>query len=83
MNKSPLIKRFQDILHLSSTIFLQEETLINEKYFRSGTVFMIVGWREIDKVTYLVLSKGSWQGLVSYDKISSIIDKLGYPNDRR
>ena len=74
----PIVKRFQDIKKSKSTVILKEETVIHDKPFRSGTIFTIVGWREIDNVVYLILSKGSWEGLVEYEPFSLLVEKINY-----
>jgi hypothetical protein len=63
----PLIKRFQDVKCLHSTVMLSDECKIHDKYFRSGSVFFIRGWREINSEAYIILNKGSWEALVKYD----------------
>lgn len=72
----PLIKRFEDIKKSPNTVILREETVILEKCFRQGTVLNVVGWREINSKPYLIISKGSWEGLVEYEKISDLIEEL-------
>ena len=72
----PLIKRFEDIKKSPNNVILKEEMVILEKCFRLGTILNIVGWREVNGKPYLIVSKGSWEGLVEYDKISSSIDDL-------
>ena len=66
---SPLIKRFQDVQSLDSTVILKSEKVIHHKSFRNGTIFLVLGWREINGKPFLILSKGSWEGLVDYEKI--------------
>jgi hypothetical protein len=75
-NVFPLIKRFQDVRKSTSTVILMEETIIHQKCFRAGTVFIVVGWREVGGKPFLILSKGSWEGLVNYDEFSHKIEKL-------
>jgi hypothetical protein len=72
----PLIKRFEDIKKSPNTVILREETVILEKCFRPGAVLNVVGWREINSKPYLIISKGSWEGLVEYEKISDLIEEL-------
>lgn len=72
----PLLKRFEDIKNSSSSVILMEEITIYGKCFRFGTIFQILGWREINKIEYLVLSRGSWEGLVDYNFISTKIYNL-------
>ena len=72
----PLIKRFQDIRKSPNSVLLTEETIIHEKCFRKGTIFQILGWRDIKGKAYLVLSKGSWEGLADYDDFSKKIEAL-------
>jgi len=72
----PLIKKFEDIKKSPNTVILKEETVILEKCFRSGTVLNVVGWREVNGKPYLIISKGSWEGLVEYEKISHLIEEL-------
>lgn len=75
-NVFPLIKRFQDVKRSASTAILMEETVIHHKCFRAGTVFSVVGWREINEKPFLILSKGSWEGLVDYEEFSNKLEKL-------
>jgi hypothetical protein len=72
----PLIKRFGDVKKSSSTVILNEEAIIHDKCFRSGTVFFIVGWRELNDKPFLIISKGSWEGLVSYEEFSSKLEPI-------
>ena len=72
----PLIKRFKDVKSLSSTMILKEETVIHGKCFRTGTIFFILGWREVNEKSYLILSKGSWEGLASYEEYRNKLDKI-------
>lgn len=69
----PLIKRFQDVRKSPNTVMITEEVTFYDKSFRKGTVFNVIGWREIDNTSYLVISRGSWEGLINHD---SIKDKL-------
>ena len=72
----PLVKRFEDVKSSASTVILKEETTIHEKSFRSGTIFFILGWREVNEKPYLIISKGSWEGLVSYEEYEHRLDKV-------
>jgi hypothetical protein len=72
----PLIKRFQDIKKSPNSVILTEEVTIHEKCFRSGTVFQILGWREINDRAYLVLVKGSWEGLADYEDFAKKIEAI-------
>lgn len=72
----PLIKRFADIKHNLTSAMLIHEAEFHKKYFRTGTIFIVVGWREINNKPYLILSKGSWQGLVDYDLFMIKFQKL-------
>ncbi len=69
MNLFPLIKKFNDVKDLKTSVFLKEESTFHGKSFRSGTYFKILGYRTIGDSDYLVLSKGTWEGLVSYDEV--------------
>jgi hypothetical protein len=71
----PLVKRFQDV-QSKNTAFLNEETVIHGKCFREGTIFTILGWREMSGKPFLILSKGSWEGLVNYEDFSSKLEKI-------
>ena len=72
----PLVKRFQDVKSSPTAALLKEETTIHEKCFRSGTIFNIIGWREILGKPYLIISKGSWEGLVEHEKIVNLLEKI-------
>jgi hypothetical protein len=72
----PLIKRFQDVKSSHTTVILSDEKIFHEKCFRSGTVFFIRGWREINGRAYLILNKGSWEGLVDYEKHKGVLNPL-------
>jgi len=65
----PLVKRFQSVRVAETGIMLKEEMIIHEKSFRCGTIFTVVGWKEINEKPYLILSKGSWEGIVDITKI--------------
>lgn len=71
----PLIQRFED-LRAKTAVMLNTETIIYGKCFRLGTIFNIIGWRELNQKPFLVLSKGSWEGLVEYDKFLPLLEKL-------
>ncbi len=71
----PVIQRFDD-LRVKTAVILKEEITIYGKCFRLGTIFNILGWREINEKPFLVLSKGSWEGLVDYEKFLPILEKL-------
>lgn len=72
----PIIKRFNDIKLSSNTVILRNECIFYNKCFRAGTIFAINGWREIDGIPYLMLSKGSWEGLIKYDEVNLLMEKL-------
>jgi len=72
----PLIKRFQDISKTPNSVILTEELVIHEKCFRIGTVFQILGWREINNKAYLVINRGSWESLVDYEEFSQKIQNI-------
>lgn len=65
----PVVMRFSDALRRIGTIVFSEETIIHGKIIKRGSIMNILGWREIDMVPYLILSKGSWEALVKYDDI--------------
>ena len=65
----PLIKRFQSVKVAETGIMLKEEMIIHEKSFRCGTIFNVIGWKEINEKPYLILSKGSWEAIVDITKI--------------
>lgn len=70
----PIVKRFQDVKMLESTVILKTDMTIHEKCFREGTVFFVLGWREINSKAYLIMSRGSWEGLVNFDTINHNIE---------
>jgi hypothetical protein len=72
----PLVKRFEDAKKSPNTVILKEEAVLLEKSFRRGTVFNVVGWRDVNGKPYLIISKGSWEGLVDYDIIGTLIEEL-------
>jgi len=72
----PLVKRFQDVKALPSTVILKEDTVIHDKCFREGTIFIVIGWREIHGKPFLILSKGSWEGLADYTEFSTRLEKV-------
>jgi hypothetical protein len=72
----PLIKRFQDVRNLQSTVMLIKECSIHDKCFRSGTIFFIRGWREINSEPYIILNKGSWEALVNYEEFKPKIQEI-------
>jgi hypothetical protein len=76
MSIFPLVKRFQDVKTSPSSALLKEESVIHDKCFRAGTVFLVVGWREVQGKPYLILSKGSWEGLVPHDEYSKKLEKI-------
>ena len=69
----PLIKRFQDIQKSPNFVMLSEDITVYDISFKTGSVFQILGWREINEKSYLVLVKGTWEGLIDFEFIS---DKL-------
>lgn len=76
MSVFPIIKRFEDIKKTSNSVILTEELVIYEKCFRIGTVFQVLGWREISGKPYLVINKGSWESLVDYEEIKTKIESI-------
>ena len=72
----PLVKRFEDVKKSPNTVILKEEAVLLEKSFRRGAVLNVVGWRDVNGKPYLIISKGSWEGLVDYDIIASLIEEL-------
>jgi hypothetical protein len=72
----PLVKRFGDVKASPKTVMLCEEMTIHQKCFRSGTILFITGWRELNGKAFLILNKGSWEGLVDFHEISNSIVTL-------
>ena len=72
----PLTKRFEDTKNAGSSIILKDELTIHNKSFRSGTIFNVIGWREIQEDPYLILSRGSWEGLINFNEIQEKIFTL-------
>lgn len=72
----PLVKRFQDVKTSPMTVMLKEEATFYEKSFRSGTILFVIGWKEILGKPFLILNKGSWEGLVKYEEISTKLLRL-------
>lgn len=72
----PLVKRFEDARKSPNTVILKDETILLEKCFRKGTILNVVGWREVNGKPYLIISKGSWEGLIDYDIISVLIEDV-------
>jgi hypothetical protein len=72
----PLIKKFEDVRSSSNTVILMHESIIHSRCFRSGTVFSILGWREIGGHPFIILNKGSWEGLVPYSVFSENFENL-------
>jgi hypothetical protein len=75
-NLFPIVKRFKDVRASLSSAISTEDLTIYEKSFRKGSVFTVIGWREIDKKAYLIINKGSWEGLISFEKFHSKLKKL-------
>lgn len=72
----PIVKRFQDIKKSSNFVMLRDDVTVYDSSFKAGTVFQILGWREINEKSYLVISKGSWEGLVDFEFIADKIETL-------
>jgi hypothetical protein len=72
----PLVKRFQSVKAAETGIMLTEEMIIHEKSFRCGTIFNVIGWKEINEKPYLILSKGSWEAIVDISKINDKILRI-------
>lgn len=72
----PLVKRFQSVKASETGIMLTEEMIIHEKSFRCGTIFNVIGWKEINEKPYLILSKGSWEAIVDIEKINNKILRI-------
>ncbi len=72
----PLIKRFQDIKKTHSTVIAKTEMVLYDKCFRSGSVFTVVGWREVNNSPYLIISKGSWEGLLPFEEFEEKMQKV-------
>jgi len=72
----PLVKRFQSVKANETGIMLKEEMIIHEKSFRCGTIFNVIGWKEINEKPYLILCKGSWEAIVDISKITNKICRI-------
>ena len=72
----PLIKRFQALRSSESAFMITEEMIIYEKCFRRGTIFTVLGWKEINDYPYLIISKGSWEAMIDFSKINNKILKI-------
>ena len=72
----PLIKRFKDVQLSESTVIIKSDMTFNGKCFRNGTIFFVLGWREINNIPYLILSRGSWEGLIKLESIKDKIENL-------
>jgi hypothetical protein len=75
-NLFPLVKRFQDAKVSNSSALLREECCIHGRCFREGTIFFILGWREVNDRPHLVISKGSWEGMVDYQEFVPLLENL-------
>ena len=76
-NIFPVTKKFSDIKSKESTLVLKVDSTFYKKSFRKGSIFIVYGWREIEKMPYLVISKGTWEGLIKYDdEIKTIFSPL-------
>ena len=76
MNIFPIAKRFNDIKDLPSSMMLNKDATLHGKCFRQGTIFSILGWREINSHAYLILSKGSWEGIADYSEFQEKLSSL-------
>ena len=65
----PIVKQFDRIKFLASTVMLKEDFTVHHRSFRKGTIFTVLGWRELAEVPYLIISKGSWESMVEYQRI--------------
>jgi len=68
-------KRFSDTINSTQMFILDRDLDIFGKALRKGTVLRIIAWREIENIPYLVISKGTWESLVPYDEVASLIPK--------
>ena len=76
-NLFPVTKRFIDIKHNSSMAYvLKNDTSFYGHHFRQGAIFLVAGYREINLENYLVMYKGSWEGLFLYDDIKVFFDSV-------
>ena len=72
----PLVKRFQALKSSETAFMLTEELIIHVKCFRNGTIFSVLGWKEINNQPYLIINKGSWEALVDFNTINNKILKI-------
>lgn len=72
----PVVRRFEDIKLAESSVILKQDISLHQKGFRSGSIFFILGWREINESAYIVMSKGSWQGLIEFNYIKDKVEPL-------
>jgi hypothetical protein len=73
---SPFIKKFSTAKKRKVLIILKDATLIYDKYYKAGTIFSILGWKEINTKRFLIISKGYVEILVDFDTFSDKMDVL-------
>jgi len=76
VNLFPLIKKFSVAKSRKMLIVLKEHTLIYNKAYKAGTVFSVIGWREVKDIQYLIISKGSCEMIVNFATFNSKVEIL-------
>jgi hypothetical protein len=68
------VKRIFQNFEDKDYLILDRETEVFRRVLRKGTVLKIVGWREIFGSQYILVSKDSWESLLSYDSVKHLIE---------
>jgi hypothetical protein len=69
----PKIHRFSDAVQSNKTLILDRDYDVFGKILRVGTVLRIVGWREVNGMPFLIVTKGSWESLMNLKEIEHLI----------
>lgn len=73
---SPLIKKFSTAKSKKMLIILKENTLIYDTYYKKGTIFTAMGWKQISDKQFLIIQKGFSEIIVDFATFSQKIDIL-------
>jgi len=66
-------RRFSDTIDSHQMFILDRDIDVFGKALRCGAVLHVIAWREIEKIPFLVVSKGTWESLLLYDEVKHLL----------
>lgn len=70
----PVTKSFTQSRKSESTVILNSDIQVFGKSLRKGAIVKVLGYRDIAGLQYLILSKGTWEGIVLYEEIRHVLE---------